>query len=59
MVQPFGLYNLPNGSYLCPTGVWTFDLKNDRYYIPVGFGADKKAGAAGMNFFIEAPSTSF
>ncbi|MCA1853420.1 MAG: hypothetical protein LC647_13780 [Beggiatoa sp.] len=46
MVQPFGLYNLPNGSYLRPTGVWTFDLKNDRYYIPVGFGAGRPARRA-------------
>jgi hypothetical protein len=45
-VQPFGLY-LPDGRYLRSTAVWTFDLKNDRYYTPVGFGAGKiwKAGA--------------
>jgi len=44
-----------NGWYLRSTGVWTFDLKNDRYYIPVRFGAGKawKTGATIMNFFIE------
>ncbi|MGH7185688.1 MAG: hypothetical protein ACREIB_05360, partial [Pseudomonadota bacterium] len=35
--------------------IWTFDLKNDRYYIPLGLGAGKawKSGTTIMNAFIE------
>lgn len=54
-VQPFAIVNLPQGWYVRSTGIWTFDLKNDRYYIPVGLGAGKawKAGTTIMNFFVE------
>lgn len=41
-VQPFLFRNLPNGFYIQSSGAWSFDLKNDRYYIPVGLGIGKR-----------------
>jgi len=54
-VQPLLIHNLPNGLCLRSTAVWTFDLKNDHYYIPIGFGFGKvkKAGTKTMNFVLE------
>jgi hypothetical protein len=54
-VQPLFIYNLPKGRYLRSTGIWTFDLENDHYYIPVGLGAGKvwKSGNTIMNAFVE------
>lgn len=40
-LQPFIIHNLDRGWYLRSTGIWTFDLKNDSHYIPLGFGAGK------------------
>lgn len=53
--QPFIIYNLPEGWYLRSTGIWTFDLEKDTYYIPVGLGGGKawKAGSIIMNAFVE------
>ncbi len=54
--QPFGIYNLPNAWYLRSTAIWTFDLEDDRYYVPVGVGGGKiwkSAGGTIFNFFIE------
>ena len=53
--QPFVIYNLPQGWYLRSTAVWTFNLRNADYYIPVGLGAGKawKSGTTIMNAFIE------
>lgn len=53
--QPFGIFNLPDGWYIRSTGIWTFDLENDRYYIPVGLGAGKvwKVGGTLFNLFVE------
>ena len=39
--QPFIIHNLPKGWYLRSTGTWTFDLKNNTHYIPIGFGVGK------------------
>ncbi|MEX5684553.1 hypothetical protein [Pseudomonas silesiensis] len=54
-LQPFIMHNLDKGWYLRSTGTWTFDLKNDTHYIPVGFGAGKvwKSGPNILNAFIE------
>jgi len=37
------------------TGTWTFDLKNDTHYIPIGFGGGKvwKSGSNILNAFVE------
>jgi len=53
--QPIVIYNLPEGWYLRSTGIWTFNLKNDDYYIPLGLGAGKawKSGKNILNAFIE------
>lgn len=49
-IQPFLIYNLPDGWYLRSTATWTFDIKNDRYFIPVGLGAGK-AWRVGKNIY--------
>ena len=53
--QPFIIHNLPKGWYLRSTGTWTFDLKNDSHYIPIGLGAGKawKAGSNIVNAYVE------
>jgi hypothetical protein len=53
--QPFIIHNLPKGWYLRSTGTWTFDLKNDTHYIPIGLGAGKAWKSAGniVNAFVE------
>ncbi|SEM45620.1 hypothetical protein SAMN04487857_10285 [Pseudomonas sp. ok272] len=54
-LQPFLIHNLPGGWYLRSTGTWTFDLKNDTHYIPIGLGAGKawKAGSNILNAYLE------
>lgn len=53
--QPFVIHNLPKGWYLRSTATWTFDLKNDTHYIPIGLGAGKawKVGSNIFNAFVE------
>ncbi|WP_392889055.1 hypothetical protein ACF6ZU_28090 [Pseudomonas migulae] len=53
--QPFVIHNLQAGWYLRSTATWTFDLKNDTHYIPLGLGAGKvwKSGTNILNAFIE------
>lgn len=53
--QPFFIYNLPEGWYLRSTGIWTFDLENNRHYIPIGAGGGKvwKSGTTILNAFVE------
>ena len=53
--QPVVIHNLAGGWYLRSSGVWTFNLKNDDYYIPIGFGAGKvwKSGTTTLNAFVE------
>ncbi|UZE14863.1 hypothetical protein [Pseudomonas sp. B21-053] len=54
-MQPFIIHNLAKGWYLRSTGTWTFDLKNDTHYIPIGFGGGKvwKSGTNVFNAFVE------
>lgn len=54
-LQPFVIHNLDRGWYLRSTATWTFDLKNDNHYIPLGLGAGKvwKSGDNILNVFIE------
>ncbi|WP_420996885.1 hypothetical protein ACKI2N_028610 [Cupriavidus sp. 30B13] len=53
--QPFGIFNFPGGWYARSTGVWTFNLRSNDYYIPLGLGAGKvwKEGKTIFNAFIE------
>ncbi|MGJ7515357.1 hypothetical protein ACSFE6_13630 [Pseudomonas baetica] len=54
-VQPLIIHNLEHGWYLRSTGIWTYDLKNDTHYIPLGLGGGKvwKDGSNILNVFIE------
>ncbi|WP_409077884.1 hypothetical protein [Pseudomonas sp. N3-W] len=54
-MQPFIIHNLEKGWYLRSTGTWTFDLKNDTHYIPIGLGGGKvwKSGGNIFNTYIE------
>lgn len=54
-LQPFIIHNLNQGWYLRSTATWTFDLKNDTHYIPLGFGTGKvwKSGSNILNAFVE------
>lgn len=53
--QPFVIHNLPKGWYLRSTGTWTFNLKDDTHYIPIGLGVGKawKAGTNILNAYVE------
>jgi hypothetical protein len=54
--QPFFIYNLPHGWYARSTGIWSFDLKNNTHYIPLGLGIGKiwkTADGTTMNLFAE------
>lgn len=48
------IHNLSDGWYLRSTAVWTFDLKNDRHWIPVGLGAGKVWKSGGTTFNLVA-----
>ncbi|WP_160106643.1 hypothetical protein [Pseudomonas izuensis] len=54
-LQPFIIHNLDHGWYVRSTGTWTYDLKNDTHYIPLGLGGGKvwKDGPNILNAFIE------
>jgi hypothetical protein len=54
-VQPFLIYNLPEGWYLRSTATWTFNLNNGEGNIPVGFGAGKvwRVGKTVYNAYLE------
>ena len=58
-LQPFLIWNLPQGWYLRSTGTWSFNLNNGEGYIPVGFGFGKawRDGKTVYNAFIEPQVT--
>lgn len=53
--QLFGMWQLGGGTYLRSTGIWSFDLENDRYNIPIGLGIGKivKVNNVVFNIFAE------
>jgi hypothetical protein len=56
VVQPLIIYNLPSGWYLRSTAAWDFDLAQNQYAIPIGFGAGKVwllDGGRTVNIFAE------
>lgn len=57
--QPIALFQLGKGAYLRTTGLWNFDVKNNVYSVPVGFGAGHvtKAGNLVFNIFLEPQFT--
>ena len=58
-VQPFALYQLGGGTYLRSTGIWNFNIENDTYSVPIGFGVGKviRSGNKVFNVFIEPQAT--
>lgn len=55
-VQPFFVYNLPEGWYLRSTASWTFNLATNDYAIPIGAGLGKvwtQPGGSSVNLFAE------
>lgn len=61
-LQPFFIYNIPKGFYLRSTAIWNFDLNNDTYYIPAGFGLGKVwvvGSKTTLNAFVEPQYTVF
>lgn len=54
-LQPFFIYNLPEGWYLRSTATWSFDFERHTHYIPIGLGVGKviKSGRDTFNVFAE------
>ncbi len=53
--QLFGMWQLGGGTYLRSTGIWSFDLMNGNYNIPLGLGIGKviKVNNVVFNIFAE------
>ncbi len=53
--QIFGMWQIGGGTYLRSTGIWSFDLTNGDYSIPIGLGIGKviKVGGVVFNIFAE------
>lgn len=53
--QPFFIWQVGGGTYLRSTGIWSFDLTNGNYNVPIGLGVGKviKAGDIVFNIFAE------
>jgi len=54
-LQPFFIYNLPQGWYFRSSATWNFNLRSGDYSIPVGAGMGKvwKMGGTTYNLFAE------
>lgn len=53
--QPFGMYQLGGGTYLRAAPIWTYNLKNNGYSVPLGIGIGQviKRDKTVYNVFIE------
>jgi hypothetical protein len=53
--QPFAFYQLGGGTYLRGAPIWTCNLENDDYSVPLGVGIGQviKRGKTVYNFFVE------
>lgn len=53
--QPFAFYQLGGGTYLRAAPIWTYNIENDNYSVPLGIGLGQiiKKGKIVYNFFIE------
>ncbi len=53
--QPFAMYQLGGGTYLRAAPIWTYNLENDGYSVPVGLGVGHvfKRNKTVYNLFIE------
>ena len=59
VLQPFFFVQLGKGTYLRMAPLWVFDLENESYNVPLGFGIGKvvKPGQTVFNIFIEPQFT--
>jgi hypothetical protein len=59
VLQPFLMIQLGKGTYLRTAPLWVFDIENDSYNVPLGFGIGKivKSGHTVFNMFIEPQFT--
>ena len=59
IAQPLLFFQMGKGAYLRSSGAWVFDLENDSYYVPVGFGIGKviKSGRSVFNIWLEPQFT--
>jgi hypothetical protein len=50
---------MEKGAHLRSSGAWVFDIENNSYYIPVGFGIGRviKSGNSVFNIFFEPQFT--
>ncbi len=53
--QLFGIWQIGGGTYLRSTGIWSFDLTNGNYNVPLGLGIGRviKVGGVVFNIFAE------
>ena len=53
--QPFAFYQLGHGAYLRSAPIWTYNLKNDNYSVPIGVGIGQviKKDKTVYNIFVE------
>ncbi|SKA71993.1 hypothetical protein [Desulfobaculum bizertense] len=54
-LQPFAFYQLGGGTYLRAAPIWSYNIENDNYNVPLGVGIGQviKRGKTVFNFFIE------
>ncbi|MDM9558278.1 hypothetical protein [Bordetella petrii] len=54
-LQPFAMYQLGGGTYLRSTPIWTYNLENDGYSVPLGLGIGQvfKRNKTVYNLFVE------
>ena len=59
--QPFLIFQVGGGVYVRSSGLWTFDIENNRRLIPFGLGAGKvfRSGNAVVNVFAEPQFTVY
>ena len=59
--QPIAALSIGGGYYVRSSGIWNFDIRNNRTFIPVGVGVGKvfKTGDAVVNAFIEPQFTVY
>ncbi|MEX1310955.1 MAG: hypothetical protein AB1Z65_11090 [Candidatus Sulfomarinibacteraceae bacterium] len=59
VLQPFLMIQVGKGTYLRSAALWVFDLENDAYSIPLGFGIGKivKKDRTVFNMFVEPQFT--
>ena len=59
VTQPFAMFQLGKGTYLRSAALWVFDLENDTYNVPIGFGIGKilKVDKTVFNIFVEPQFT--